>query len=904
MASDTGNIILRSMARLRQIFGITNTSDLAAGPIKKVGSIHYGMFSNAELRHVDGLAPNTKSSTEVTELDIIGQLKDVSSNSKKMIDDIDKLKMMAPELSLAETIIISSIMSPTDLQTDVVTVAVDPPDVSQDTKTKINELLTNYFNDEFKLGPKLVDWLGTAGFHDGAKAIMVVPQAELDVLNTVADAWDPIYQEDAKKLKSSVKGSTEGLQIKDKELEKIALESLTDVAVEELGALRVGEEFMTDHEKKEFTDVDEEGKRVKAVAPTTRAIAKDLIENSFKLLKPTEDGCGVIVTRDLSVLNQGYKNAVDVCNEFQTEAERQIYGYDRKNPTGNRPQFPVLSISDIIKTNKGDLPILIEFPTDSVIPVCAPGDHKNHLGYFVLIDEFGQPIRGEYAFDGTSNSDMVHRLATNAIRSVYGNRNVSSFQISGMTENQIIDNVWKTFQIATNYLLKNKLNKDGLKGLNINVHESVGKALFYNLLAKNQIKMLFIPEPMMVYYRFDHRDDGTGKSMLEDIRFLLALRCTLMIAKLMAAIDNATKHRVIEVQVDEKNVNPVEAMELARQMFINKRAPNITNDPRTAMESIISQHLSIRPKGMSGVVDDLSVSHETQYGQSQAPDNDLLDTVNNMIGQGIKIPPTVLNNLNEAEYARSVATSNLFFANNVRNWQAMIKPYNKKFLINYVLSHNQLLEEITKLIDEDLKGSSSQQTKDNTSDCIKENQEKSATELVKKALSTIELVLAPPNMSTSKAHFEELNAQTDAISKLLDLIYPDDIAPSDELRSLMSSLRALIASKLVKEFLPKLGVHEIADVPAIDEIDPEEVKKILLFLANLKKRANDLEKLGLGQLSDVPGGEGGESTDFSSQPFGGGEGEEEPGNPGGGEEPPGGGGGNNEEENMSPPDFT
>lgn len=875
MASGDENIVMRSMARIRQIFGITNTQDLAAGPDKPVGSIHYGMFSVAELRHIDNVFDTKRNIADATEQDIISQLKDVSTNSKKMMDEIEMLKMMAPEISMAETIIVSSIMSPTDLQTDIVSVRVDSKEISESVKTKINELLTNYFNDEFKLGSRLSDWLGSAGFHDGAKAIMVLPQSELDVLNTVADAWDPQYIEQFKQMKASVLKSTEALEITNEQDEKELIDSLAKAATESLATLHVGADYLTNEEKTKFKTTDKDNEPIEIVAPTTDAIARDLVQNSFKLLKKTGDGSGVIVTRDITDLNRGYREAVDTVSRFAKEAEHQIFGYDPKNPDTNRPQFPVLHISDIIKTNEGDMPILVEFPTDAVIPVCAPGDNKNHLGYFILIDEYGQPMRGQVVFDGTDNTDINHRLATNAARAVFGNKNIDSMRVAGMNEGQIMDNVSKVFSVAVSYLLRNKMNKDGLRGLDINIHEAVGKALFFNLLAKNQIKMLFIPEPMMVYYRFDHRDDGTGKSMLEDIKFLLAMRCTLMIAKIMAAIDNATKHRVIEVQVDEKNVNVPETIEMARQMFISKKAPNITNDPRTAMESIINQHLSIKPKGIPGVVDDLNISHETQYGQSQAPADDFLDMLNNMIGQGIKIPPTVLNS-NEAEYARSIASSNLFFANNVRKWQSTIRPYNKKFLINYILSSRQLLDDITKIISDDLQGSTDKTTKDNTSTCTQNNQDKTATELVKKVLTTVELVLSPPNMSTTKSQFEELNSQADVVSKLLDLIYPDDVAPSDDLKSYMSALRAMVASKLIKEFLPKLGVHEMADVPCITDIDTNESRNIVLFLANLKNKFDNLSKLIQGQLPPTSAGNNPGEVPVATEPTG-------DDNPGGGD---------------------
>ena len=122
---------------------------------------------------------------------------------------------------------------------------------------------------------------------------------------------------------------------------------------------------------------------------------------------------------------------------FADEAELSDHGFKRGDTAqSGRPQFPVLTISDIIKTKKGDLTILVEFPTDSVIPVCAPGDNKNHLGYFVLINEYGQPIRGEYAFDGTNSDDMTHRLAQRS-PCCLGNQ-IYSF----ICPNELTDKVW------------------------------------------------------------------------------------------------------------------------------------------------------------------------------------------------------------------------------------------------------------------------------------------------------------------------------------------------------------------------------------------------------------------------------------------------------------------------------
>lgn len=870
MASGNENFTVRTIARIRQLFGMTSTTDLARPESRQyTNSIHHGMFSNDELRHVDTLSTSPLNQKEIGPQDIITQLADVSSNSRKLMEEVDTLKMMSPEISTAEEVIVSSIMSPVDLQTDSVAVTVDYP-IGTDSITKINELLTNYFNDVYHLGPKLYQWLKTAAFHDGAKALMIIPQTSIDVLNTVADSWDPTTRDLILKNKERIASSTEGLCIPDTDKEKEVIDALAATACESLKAINVGSEFFTDDQKKEkFTDA--KGEPVSLENLSSEAIAKSLMQESFKILRPLKDGNnGVIVTRDMSPIVNSYSTINSKTQSLQQEAERQIFGYDSKNPDTNRSNFPVLCVSDVIKTNEGDLPIVIELPTDSVIPVCAPGDNKNHLGYFVLVDENGRPVRGEYAFEGTPNNDMTHRLATNAAKSIFGQHNLKTFSAAGMTETQMLDNLNNVFSVAVNYLLKNKLNKDGLKGLNVNIHEAVGKALFYNLLARNQIKMIFVPESMMVYYRLDHREDGTGKSLLEDVRYLLAVRCTLMIAKVMAAIDNATKHRVIEVQVDTKNTNVFEVLERARHMVINKRVPNMSNDPRTAAESIINQHLTIKPKGIPGVVDDLNVNMDSHYGNSQAPDADLLDKINNMIGLGLGVPPSALNNLSDTEYSRSVATVNLFFANKVRNWQSLIRPHNKKFLINYILCNQKLVDAITKIIQEDIDGNDKNTVADNTSDCIKSNQDNEATTIVKKLLSTVELVLAAPNMSTSKAHFEELNSQIEAITKLMETIYPDDIVVDQDLASQMKALRAIASSKMIKQFLPKLGVHEIADVPSIEDIDTDILVKVTQFLGNLKKRGEDIGKLVKLELNKpADGGDTGEPTPDDTPPSGG-----------------------------------
>ena len=927
MASGITEGAYRIMSRIMRFMGTNNSAEISDSRRGQEETAHFGMFSVQELRHLDGVLQNAaqKKKDKLTEDAILTTLTDISSNTRKTIDELKHLKIMAPEIDHARMIIVSSIISPLEMQTDSVAIQVNHPGLDEAVNAQISSKLTTFFNDEYSFGPKLADWLGCAGFEEGAKPVLVLPKHSIDVLNVIADKWDPDtlqkFNEAKKNLENQDLVGNENLvgfgswSIK-KHDKNAALESnvpdLDDLDIPtEFGDLEASMESLAitliDSKQVGKEHISIEHKEDKDIYSSADQLAKALAKGAFKLLKTSDNHDAVTITRDVRQLLKGKKSTAVKVDEMVKEAMSLVRGFDPVDDSG-RPSLPVYTVSDIIKTAEDDMPVVIEFPCDSVIPVCAPRDNKNHIGYYILLDENGQPARGNYVFNGGVTTDAVNRLATNAAKSVYGGVTLQTYKDSGVSQQDTLQQMIQVFAVAVNHLLEAKLKKQGLTGLDIHVHEAVGKCLFFNLLAKNKIKMVFVPAPMMTYIRFAHRDDGTGKTFLEDIAYLLGLRVTLTIAKLMAAIDNATKHRRIEVNVDEKNQNVLGTLNIVRNAWMAKKVPQITTDPSTAAESILNQHLSIVPKGLVGNTDDLNITTETSYGQSQPPDQELMDTLNNWIGIALKVPPSVLNQLSEAEYSRSVATSNLFFSNAVRNWQNMIKPQVKIFLVNFILAHDQLLNEIREII-HSVKDGKKTKTKVGIEEADEDDPKEVTTqdpkkdddteEALKRVISTVELILPPPNMVGNKAHFEEINSQVDAIDKILESIYNDDVAPNDEVRSLMASVRAVAKAKLLRDFLPRLGFHEIADIPDIEEISTEQPAKLIQFLNNFKRRMDNIAKLGLNQLADQQNGGSGAgdtysgttATDSGSETGGeeggteeGGEGEEEGGESGGGDE--------------------
>lgn len=889
MATTIGNVVTRSISRIYRFLGVSSDIELNdIGQNSPADSINYGAFTVDEFRHMMSTAQNPVNTRNnrgrVPQIeDILSYLEGVSNNTRTKIEEIKNLKVVAPEIKVASRVIVSTIMSPVDLQTNYVNITMSYAGIPDETKQLIVKSLNDHFNNEFHLAPRLAEWLLTAGFEEGAKAIIVLPKHELDVQNAIADALKGneavkaaaeatarIQQHDESIVPSveAVAGvSNDVLQRRKNDLE-LAMNCVgveAEIALENLGA----DKYFKDEKFTPAVESTKDGKELYKIA-TSADLAAKLKEGSFKLLQRSGDET-VVVTRDLSHVTKGTKNLTGKLKELLKDAQAQMAGFKvGENGAEITSQVRTLSISENIKLGEGDIPIILEIPSDAVIPVCAPRDNKNHIGYFVLIDENGQPITGRANAFTSGTTDVSNRLALAAATSVYGNATLKTFADLTSSPEYMLKQMTDIFTVAVNKLLESKLGRDGLTGLNINTHSAVGKALFYNLLANNRVRIVFVPEPMMVYYRFDHRDDGTGKAILEDVAPMIALRTTLMVARLMAAIDSSTLHRTIEVDVDESDNNPQQTFELLRREALSKYAPAFSTEVQTAAESLINRNITIKPKSIEGTTDNLSVSIDKSYGNSSSPDQDIMEKLNNWIAMGLDgLPASVLNQLGENEFARSVATTNMFFANHIAGRQLSLRPHNKKFVVNYVSSCDKLVKMITDAVTMDRKNKPDK-VEENTS---KDTKDDTISRKVKDVIESIDIDLPQPAMTIKKSHLEEISSLIDAVQKVLDIVYSDDVIANDELKGNMNAIRAIIMSSTLREFLPKLGVQAIAEIPDPTHVEADYSKNLTLNLLNLQRRLSNLTKVVKKELPntagdnnpvDVGGGEDENNQDDSS----------------------------------------
>jgi len=314
------------------------------------------------------------------------------------------------------------------------------------------------------------------------------------------------------------------------------------------------------------------------------------------------------------------------------------------------------------------------------------------------------------------------------------------------------------------------------------------------------------------------------KSLVEKMKYLLALRTTLIVSKVMAAIRNAKDQKVIELELNENDLNVEQTLDVVKNMYIKKHSPKFYNDPEMVARNIVANSLSIIPRNMPGTKNTMTVSTEHRDPGIRMPDDELLTSLTNMTSLGYGVPPSALNQLNETEYARSVATNNLFFSNKIRCIQREIKKYNNKFGRNYVKYSSYIFTKIKGILEK--------------------GDVKNIDDTMKKVVYSIEIDLASPSVSTSKAQFEELRAYLEMIETVMEKLFSPDLlsTPDPQTKDLLNTLRAQIKAELIRDFVSVLGLQEIIKVPTIEEVNVKDIHNIQQFVLNLKKGLDDFAK--------------------------------------------------------------
>lgn len=762
---------------------------------------------------------------------LISYLRPEHEDIARVIQDSERFKALTPEIEQAESILVSSILSPNDLQDTAPTFTIDNvPDLNGEISDKIVELLDAYFNGQLKLGQMAADWCSESMFRSGAKPILILPEKMLSA--TLHDGVLPGTDTD-NTSGDKVSKSTESFSVSQETPIPTTREQLEAQCWNKLkepiysGTHSAYENFSKVWEKNTVV-------RDRYTSSVLNAVLKDVPDKNFQDNKVKASLEGITV-RFATELEEG-----DVL-KISENPEIMRFGKIQKNKgkqnitkklnsmyMSSDASDKIVSLLDGMDVPGKTIghPFVLELPTESVIPVMVPGSKKERLGYFVLVDVFGQPVEAsKYLLN--RNNTAYSGNASAAYTALFQGSGTSPGSIAQLpTSLTTFGNPWdmrkhvltRVFDHVLDTVLKKKLEGMGLHDVDVARMNTVAACMFYRFLENKRTSLVFVPESLITYVCFDQRDNGTGKSKLEDVAFLLSLRLTLMVAAIMSMTRAAIEHKRIEIQMDEKTASPEQLMSQVNDIFAMKYKMRFHTDPDCVANDIIRQNTSIVPKGLPGL-SNFEVNQESSTSNAIKADTDLLDILTNMIITKFDVPHSAYNQLSETEYSRSIATTNLFFSKKIKNFQIILCGFMEQFVKTYLIYSAPLLAKIQNI----LKGTDGRADKVDpaivTPDTHGNPQNDDGGKLLRDIIDNIKISLPSPNISPDKSQFTEIREFMEMANTLFDGIYPAEMIDSEDENATkaLPVLKALMKSRYVKEFIAKIGTTGNFNFEAIED---------------------------------------------------------------------------------------
>lgn len=802
-----------------------------------------------------------------------------------------KLKKLAPEISKASSIRVSSIMSPNDLQTGRFIFTIENMEgLEEDTKQDICQRLDTFFNDVLKLGKKAEDWCNRALYGVGSVPIFIYPSTAFLALKESGLISEHGPATDTPTLFKNINKPANGKQVAGYEsirLTYLSLKAELDkyYTINTFNRLRDKPLLSSSNESFSFKldDIDNNN-LFKDVCRDLAPILNDTEDNLLSQLTKGLESTKVTLTKEIeegdTIKLTENPEIIKFANEYRRFKKQKInsayqdYLTTKSGSVLNSAEYKPEELISFLKYSDNNLdetghPFWMVLPSEAVRPITVQGNPKETLGYLILIDENGYPLEYTEDMDLTNNQccggkvDAAYQAMFQKSCRSFGNTfNNHSRIITATLFNHLMDGYFKA-----------KLNGMGIDSLDVEKVNTIASVMLSRLLLRKKTTIVYVPPMFMQYICFDYHEDGTGKSLIDDLEFPLSLKTTYLVAAIMAMANDSINHHTINLTFDDKTTNYEQLMEQVTSAYIDKKKMNLSLNPEDISTAIARRSVTLSPKNMSGI-QGFEVSTDTTPGNSVQSNSELLDKLDSMITSGLGVPHAALNNLDEAEYSRSILTSNLFFSKQIASDQTTLCGFITDFIRTFVTHSKILKKEVVDILVK--MGNVNQDTNKSTiSNALVDTDTKDDYgKQLALIVSNIKVSLPNTGAAPDRAMLTELQDYFNNIDSLANVIFSDEIIPSDDskARDMLKIIRAQWKRKFGMAFFSKLGISNTITIPTVEDValEQKDYHELLQALNNMMTGLEQHRKIFTPHQDGSSFGGGGEmdSGGFGGDDFG------------------------------------
>lgn len=736
-----------------------------------------------------------------------------------------KILQLMPDVAKAARLMIASVFSPNDLSQHAIDVSFDAVNAQEDYKQKLSKYATDFFQEKLNLKTAAPNWVFQFGYETGSCVFAIIPLQSFSELQEQSFIGQEAFVEKIVNTisKDSLFGFTsesnhrESLYNDRQALESFALTEINNILLEE--DIRETKEVPSD-DLKSFVN--------RVIAQESLSLTDNpVILSASELSKKKRN------KRTQEVLQKRYKSLKQE-QIVSISSDKEAKGKNKDGVYGN--------------------PILIRLPSEAVSVIHTPGDPNDHQGYLVLLDINGNPINSveQEALIQTKTGVNYNHHQQNLFNQIYGAYGLNHRGSVSYREHMLN----RLYTKIVKHHITKKLDNAGLGNIEWSGMDSIFRCMFSRFLAQKQTRILFLPKELVSYMVFELDENGYGVSRLDHIKFNLGLKMAVQISRVLASIKAAMDKRSISMKFTPEMMEQPEAFfQQIIQQYVAKSTIAFSIDPNIIQSQIADKSLSIKGTGIPGM-EDFEVTNDPDNRTSSVDfDPSALEYIDKQIINGLRVPASTMNSLSEDEYARSVVTTNLFFAMDVSMDQDIVVRCISDLIRKYARYSQEFIEGLKERLPELAREESSI---DEASPKKKDDDEKLWQNYsVDDIINLMTISLPKPNIAPSKAQFEVLEAMVQAITNMVNALYPEELAGADDtLKSAVAFIRAKFTAANIRQYLESSGMSTL-NVPESHfsgELKSSgELLDALYNLANLMDQKVKIDKPQDSATTDISG---------------------------------------------------
>lgn len=776
-------------------------------------------------------------------------LTNAAQRTASVIRDVDSMMQLLPDIQLSAHILVSSILSPKDMGAPELAFHFGSDLEDQDLASRLIKVIGDYFTEDYKINESLSSMLHQILFQTGSHAQLIVPESSLDQL-----------------INSRGRISLENIS-------SYVQKGDDSLFVRPLGIL--GDDPKVDKSKQSNDHSNESSMTLESFINYTPQSRSDGYSDIGKYITVIDNPDAIKMSKMFDKLRKDHvksayaEHAVFSIEKHKKKEKAQLdYGKtdreieERLDAHRDRRTETYVELKTKDETDRENIghPMVMKLPSECVIPAHVPSDPERHIGYFVLLDQFGNPLNMATMTDHyhdlqqsfqNSNSENILKNMLRDMRG--GDYNITS----GNFAEQIQQSTQVFSDIIERSLLKRLRTGVGHGNVELGRPSEVYEIMFARTLQRKRTQMLFVPSEMMSYMAFYYNKNGVGKSLLEETRVLGSMRVVLMFANTMAAIRNSTSRTELGINFDPEDTDPLSTASQVKDAFMRARAESFPlgeGSPSAIIDYLQKAAVDVVYSGHEGLPN-MQVTTSDKQTSRTIVDRDLDDALRRQHIMGLGLSPETVDTSSNIDFATTAVQSSLLLSKRVAIYQArfeeMVSDFIRKFTISSETLFTRLKREANK------KPEVTEDSVDKENKAVGDDE---LTEFIENFIESIYVTLPRPDALSLQAKVSAFDEYTRSLDEALSayisdafMIHDEDNDLRDFLDQMKNAVKALYQRRWLRENNMLTELEELIDVDEegkpLFNFDEQHSAHVDAILANLdsyveraRKRRHDRMK--------------------------------------------------------------